>query len=110
MVRASSFRVSERAGDAINGRPRGFRGTHGSFAEFGILRAPHVARGGWRATAALPRDDLQMKHTSVNHARGEVVLGDTDAPFPEEMCFCTANHVDAKWGATKRRMRQKCGG
>ena len=110
MVRASSFRASERSGDAINGRPGGVRETHGDFAEFGIRQGPHVAHDGRRATAALPRDELQTKNTAVNHARGAVVVGDTDAPFPEEMCFFTANRADAKWGATKRRMRQKCGG
>ena len=51
-----------------------------------------------------------MTHTLVNHARGEIVAEDTDAPFPEEVCLFTANHADAKWGATNRWMGGKCGG
>ena len=59
---------------------------------------------------ALPWGGLQMTHTVVNHARGEIVVGDTDAPFPEEMFYFATNHVEAKWIATKRRLGKKCGG
>ena len=51
-----------------------------------------------------------MTHTVVNHARGEIVVEDTDAPLPEEMCYFATNHVEAKRIAIKRWMRKKCGG
>ena len=105
-----ALRVLERAGDAINGRPRGVRGIHRAIVESGIQPGPRVAHDGWGATVALPSEDLQMTHSLVNHARGGIVAEDTDAPFPEEMCFSPTNSEEEKWGATKRRMGGKCGG
>ena len=77
-----AFRVLGRAGDSINDRPRGVREIHRAFSESGIQPGPHVAHDGWGSTVVLPWEDLQMKHTAVNHARGEVVAEDADAPSP----------------------------
>ena len=95
-------RIRESGGRAINGRPRGVLATHRAFAVCGIQSRSRALRDGWRATLALPREDLQMPHKAVNHARGVIVAGDTDAPFPEEMRFCPTNHVGGKWSAIER--------
>ena len=59
---------------------------------------------------ALPWADLQMAHIVVNHARCDVVVEDTAAPFLEDMCLLTTIHVEAKRSAAKRWIRKKCGG
>ena len=50
-----------------------------------------------------------MPHTAVNHARGEVVSGETEDQFQEEARFCATNHVEARSSATERWERRKDG-
>ena len=49
-----AFRVLGRAGAAINGIPRGVRGSNLASSESGIQSASHAAHDGWRAAAARP--------------------------------------------------------
>ena len=53
--------------------------------------------------------DLQMTRAAINHALGGGV-GDADAPFPEEMRFYAAHHLEANWRAAKRWVKRECGG
>ena len=105
-----TFKVLEHPDDAIHGRPRGIQELLLAVTTSGILEGSHVVHDGWRATVALPWQQLGMTNTVVRHNQGEVVAYDPMAPFPEELCFFTTNHVEAKWSSLKRWMRKRCGG
>ena len=105
-----TFKALEHPDDAIQGRPRGVQELLLAVMSSGIREGTHVVHDGWRATVALPWEELGMTNTVVRHNQGEVVAYDAMAPFPEELCFFTTNHVEAKWSSLKRRMRKRCGG
>ena len=74
-----------------------------------FLKGTHVVHDGWAATVNLPWEELGFTHTLVNHAQGEVVVEDPNAPFPVGHQF-TTNHIESKWSALKRWMRKRAGG
>eukprot|EP00397_Hematodinium_sp_SG-2012_P054481 GEMP01065728.1.p1 GENE.GEMP01065728.1~~GEMP01065728.1.p1 ORF type:complete len:200 (-),score=24.39 GEMP01065728.1:182-781(-) len=92
------------------GRPRGVQEIQRAFETSGIQPGSHVVRDGWRATVAVDLEGMQMTRTMANHAQGELVVQDLEAPFPEELAFFTTNHVEARWSALKRWLRKRCGG
>ena len=97
-----TFKILPYAEDAILGRPRGVQELLLAVMQSGIRPGSHVVHDGWAATVALPWGDLGMTHTVVNHAQGEIVVNDPDAPFPEDLQFFTTNHIEAKWSSLKR--------
>ena len=91
-MRGYTIRVLGRAEDTINGRPGVAHDMRGAFDESGIQSGSHIVHCGWRATAATTaaataRNVSEMTSTLANHARGEIVVGDIDAPF--QMGFVT---------------------